>query len=388
MGILDVFRNKKKSEVELIKKKICFEEIKESLKEEEKSLDEDEKEFFEWIENRIKIFKENLCECLIILKNVDVKSRKIEERAKILVKQGLDKYLESLDFLEKEIFYLRKENIQKFIFDFNKIFSEFERKSFNPYQRATYTIGKEIANVNNCIVGFFKEMEKWFKENKKLAEKRDTILEIYSQLFEFENKQNDLERVNIEDKGFDKRLKEINLREIKVLEERKNIEKSKEYLENKELVKKKNSLEKEIQRKITELNSSIDWKKIANIFHSDEKEMNKVREIRENFSERFLEEDLIELLKRAEILKKEFEEKKFEIEKELEELNIIKENIKPDSLSNLDREIDSIVSRKIILEEEKLKLKKRRENIEFEVRNLKERIANKTEELGDYEILF
>jgi len=387
MKIFNIFRKKKKIRDELIEKKIHFEEIRKFIREEEDLLKKKEEEFFEEIDNKIKFFKKNLCECLLILKNVDVKSRKIEERAKILVKQGLDKYLESVNFLEKEILDLQKENIQKFILDFNKIFSEFEKKSFNSYQRATYTIGKEISNVNNCIVGFFKEIENDFKENNQLIGKKDTIIEIYSQLINFENKQKDLERLRIEEEGFDKKLKEIKSKENSLIEEKKYIEKNKEYLDNKELVKKKNSLEKEIQRKIAELNYSIDWKKIANIFHSNEKEMNKIKEIRENFRERFLEEDLIKILKRAEILKKEFEERRVEIEKNLGELRILYDNIKPDSIDNLNMEINSIKSRKINLEEEGLKLKKRRENMEFELKNLKERIAKRTTEIGDCKLI-
>ncbi|HKL23628.1 MAG TPA: hypothetical protein VJ895_02655, partial [Candidatus Nanoarchaeia archaeon] len=180
-------------------------------------------------------------------------------------------------------------------------------------------------------------------------------------------------------------IKINNLREnIKNREEKiQEIKNSNEYIENKNKEKKKAEKIKKLEHEIESLKEIVDFKSLANFYHSFEREMNLVKECRENFRQIFKrskENNFLTLLEGANLLDNKTMEKikKIdELKKEIEEISIEELGIEKieNEIKDMGIEIENIFS------EIKSKNKKVKQ-IDEEIGELKNQIISKIYEIG------
>jgi len=129
----------------------------------------------------------------------------------------------------------------------------------------------------------------------------------------------------------------------------------------------------EYENKINELKTMIDFRKLSNLNHSDNKKMKTINELKENFKQNYNENKIINILKESSLYTQEIEKLIEQISDDKTQLNS-RESSMPDRLA---KEISS--------KEEKItSLKKEIESLSHEILN-EERIKQK---FTDSKILF
>ena len=384
MGILNFFR-KKPQEPEPEPEEIRFNEIENWLENNTKELKQKEFQIFDLIKERINLFIQQIDPKIKILEEIDVESKKAEERAKIIVKQGLDKYLEFVNTFIRELKEIETQVISQFIKDMNKIFSSFEKHSYIFYQRATFLIGDELAAVKKEINLFSGYFTKLFKENQKIIDSSNNISSTRLKLKQLDETTSIINKINLEIESLDNRILDKKEQQNKIKEDLKNIKTSKnheENLKNKEEIKLN---EKQLEEDSFKLKTLIDFKALSNAFHSEEKKMKTIKSYREDFQESLAKdngESILDLINKAELNSniianqiKQINEKKLEIAER-------KKLIKKDETKKLSEEIEKIKSEIETRSIEKIKHVKRIETIKEQKLRINLEIKEEIEKLG------
>lgn len=340
MGFWDFFRkNKDKEEIKV--ERISIAELKPWLLAKKRRIEKQEEDFLKLARRRIYQLIQELEQELAILKKINVDEKKAEEKLKLIVKENLNNYI---DYLERLVSRLREINKEKEIIEkINSIFSDFKKRSSISFEKATFLIGKELENVKESIGNFFRDLENILKENKDLIDKSKIVYSAEKRI----EKLNEIEKIK---SGTEKLINEYNnkinsLKDgIKTKEEEiENIKKSERFLaeskKKEELEKKKEELEKEIYK----LREIIDFKSLANFFHSFQKEMEVIKMYKENFKNSFQRvngEDILSLLKEAKLQNINILQKIEEITKKKKEINdLVFEDF---GIINIEKEIKKI----------------------------------------------
>jgi len=246
-----------------------------------------------------------------ILEEIDLSEKKAEEKVKLIVIQNLNNYIIHLKKLTNQLKEITNNNPQLSINQINNIFLNFEKNSSLNYQKATFLVGKEIGDMNNIIAVFSKNFQLILKENENLISTYQTLSIVKKNLNELENqkksKQDIINKVEL-------LSKDINLSKTKINSLKQNIGEIKNSREYKDELNIKQTIEdkkKQLQSKIIELKQLIDFKSLTNICHSNEGEMNIIKEHKENFIETYKKdnEDILNLLNQTRLLKQEITEK-------------------------------------------------------------------------------
>ena len=165
MGIFKFFRNRKAISSEVKVEDISFSDIEDWIKKKVEILLRNETETLRKAEDKLKEFYISVESKLEGLEKIDLKSKKEHERTKILVRQGLNNYVNSVRVLLRDLNGLDKNNLENFARELNKMFMHFEKTSAVFYGRATYLIGDEMAAVRNEIRIFYNGMLKEIGES-------------------------------------------------------------------------------------------------------------------------------------------------------------------------------------------------------------------------------
>jgi len=203
MGIFDFFRKIAKTDnvKEIVIEKLAFSEIKDWIERKIKENELKEKEILFMIRKKIEDIIKELREKIVILENFDVEARKEKDKIKNIVADNKEKYIESVENLIERLNKLEEPKLEKFIERIDKIFFDFNKRSFKNYERATILIGKEMASINEILKVFSKDLLKIFDGSKPITdsfkdlliikERLDTITQINKTL---EKEKNKLER--------------------------------------------------------------------------------------------------------------------------------------------------------------------------------------------------
>jgi hypothetical protein len=380
MGIFDFFK-KKKTEPEI--QSIGFDEIKESISKKRQEIEEKQREPKKQIEESLLELIKGLEESVVVLENVSLKDKKAMEREKLIVKQNLNNFIY---YLEKLVSDLKKLNLGSFealVNDTNSLFSEFEKKSIISFQKSTYLIGEELGGVRDNIARFFRSFNGVVKENKFLIEQMKTISAIKEKLNEIES----LEKIEYENKeiivSIEDKIKSLYNKIQEKKEEIARIKRSPAYIgqmnANQELEKTKTRLIIELQR----LKEMIDFKALAKVYHSAQKQMAIIKECRDNFKdsfERYGPEKLLELVDIKEINQEPIKEKIDLIDKIKQDIDNIK--IQEDITKALEKDIDYIKSKIAELISEKLKKEKLSRKFQENEEQIKVKIAGELKSLN------
>ncbi len=378
MGFFNLFKKKKKEIVE--DEVISWQSFPDWLENKKNEIKDRENKIFEESKEIIEKFIEDLDLQTSVLQETDLGDRKVEKRVKNIVEENLKNYIIHLEDLKKE---LKKINSGKnFIKKINNIFTTFENKSKINFAKANFLVRDETNNAKKLLKNFLKEIENVVKNNSEIIHEK-IINSIDEKKQEYENIVNgkaQLLKAIREDE-----IKINNLREnIKNREEKiQEIKNSNEYIENKNKEKKKAEKIKKLEHEIESLKEIVDFKSLANFYHSFEREMNLVKECRENFRQIFKrskENNFLTLLEGANLLDNKTMEKikKIdELKKEIEEISIEELGIEKieNEIKDMGIEIENIFS------EIKSKNKKVKQ-IDEEIGELKNQIISKIYEIG------
>ena len=378
MGFWDFFRGKDREKEEGRFEKISIEELKSWISNKKKQIEEQRENFLKIIQERISLLIQEFEEEVSVLKNIDVKERKVEEKIKLIVKENLLNYIAYLEKLISELKEIDKEgDITEKI---NSLFYNFKKRSSMSFEKATFLIGKELERVIGSINSFFKDLKNTFEENKDLTDQSKIISLIEAEMEKFYR----FKKTGLEIEGnineYSEKIGNLD-NNIKIKEEEiEKIRKSEKFLEESKKKQEIETKKQEIEKDINKLREMLDFKALTNFYHIFEKEMTIIKEYKENFKQAFQKtrgEDILSLLREAKLLSPEKLNKIQNItEKEREISRIV---IEENGTKDLETEIRKMKSEVDTLNSKKLEEEKKYKNLD---RSLKETIDSIRKEVS------
>ncbi len=343
MGFIDFFKKITGKSSKKEAEKIAFDEIENWIGNKEKEIKNKEKEILVLIKNRILEVNNELDEKLIALENVDIESKKVEDKIKLIVRQNLNNYINYTKNFMENINNLKEENLEKLITTVNGIFLNFDKKSCTSYQKATFLIGKEIAAVKGSITNLSRYLEKVFSKNKDIVDSSKIISFVKLKLRQIEEINETINSVDGRIKYLDEKIMKINEVNKKKLEEIEKIKGSKSYSENLKKQKEIKSAEKELEKEFYELKAMIDFKALSNIFHANQEKIGIIKAHKENFQASLYDEtNILSLLDEAGLNNETILTKIKQINDKKQEIIKNKEAIKKDETEDLLTEVKKI----------------------------------------------
>ena len=379
------FKKKKTQEPKTELEKINLNEIENWIDNKTKELGKKEKEIFNLIKEKIQSFILDIDKKTKTLEDIDIESKKVEGRAKIIVRQSLDKYLSFVKNFTKELTDIDKQNINQFIRNIDKIFSDFDKRSYIFYQRTNYLVGDELVTVKQEINNLSKYFTNLFNENKKTTYSFNLISSTKSKLTQLNETTIALDKINSEIKSLDKKIMEYKKQEINFLDKIEKTKITKDYLENIRKSDKIKLIEKQLENDILKLKSLIDFKKLTNTFHSNERKMEKIKNYKEDFQKKFAKnegDDILNLINEAKLDTSYVSDKIKQIKIKKQEISEGKKFIEENKVKKLLEKIEKI---KLELENiiiEKTKHIKRNEKIKENEKTILESTIPIITELG------
>ncbi|HEA46154.1 MAG TPA: hypothetical protein ENH99_00005 [Candidatus Pacearchaeota archaeon] len=370
MGILDLFKGlfKEKKVEEVVIEKLAFSDVGGWIENKIKENELKEKEIISVIRNKIKKHSNELNQKTKILGDFDVESKKVEDRLKSVVNESRKKYIEFLEIFIADLNNIEKEKLEEFISYVNKVFLDFNKKSHMNYQKTTILIGKEAGGVKDSLKDFSKELGGVFDENKKIVDSFKKTFLIKSKLTLILSIDRTLEKIgetipdlNEEIKGKEEESKNFS-------EEIEKIKKSPDYLERLRTQKKIEFLKEELKNDIFGLKQTLDFKALANFYHSFEREMNVIKEYKEDFRQAFQKDsgkNILGLLDEAKLNDETTSQKVNLIRTKLEKTSTYEKEIKEDETKGLYPKIKEVKLEIDGLKIEKVKEEKRQEKLKI-----------------------
>jgi len=391
MGFTDflkkVFRKKVEREKPENPDGIPLNEVNKWVKDKGDKIKSEEEKIIKAVQIKISGAIKELDEKIKDLEVVNVNSIKSEEKIKLIVKENLKKYLEDVSKFAHNLSGFSDlpetggKNLSRFFTNLERLFLEFEKRSYKNYEKATILIGKEAGEVRRTIKRLYDQLKKVFEENKGIID----ILNSISDIREIQGKVSNLSRFisDLEKKKYflDEKIKSIKEQNKKINEEIEEIKKSKEYSE---WLKEKGQIEplrREVEREIFSLKNMIDFRHLGNTFHVDEKKMHIVKLHKENFPEHFEKDQYSRILalinETSHKNKQEISEKIDQIRKEKEKITEMENSIKRDPLKEKFSGIEKNSMEIKSLENEKEKIQKSYEKTEEKRKKFLEKIGEK-----------
>lgn len=350
MGIFNFIKKlgKKKEIEEIVLEKLTLNELENWLEKKKKENEVKENEVLILVRDKINNFGAEIKTKINLLKEVDIKSKKAENRIKEIVKDSKSKYINEVEILIDSLENIKSTTFSEFTKKVDRIFLNFNKSSFKNYEKATILIGKEIVDVKGAFVLFSKDLLNIFNNNKEISElfQKIEFLKLKLDLLEPMNKnlsEIKKEIFSIEDK-IDEKNKE-NKELLNEIEEIKKSENHKNMLVKKQQIKK---LKEELKNDIFSLRQALDFKALSNFFHINEKQIKILKEHKENFQINFEKDNgkmILDLL----------EESKLNNDLILEKINLVKN--KKEEISNLEKELEEDLTKKLHLKLKEILIK-------------------------------
>jgi hypothetical protein len=373
MGFFDFFKKKSRDESENEQERVSLLEILPWIEKGEKEIEHKNQQIFLLLNDKKTAVIESITEKLNILENVDVDSKKAEDKIKYIVKENLSNYIYYVrDFLKK-LSNLEMVKIQKFIENVDALLLDLNNRSNLSYSKTNILIGKELTTIKEELKAFSKFLINILNENKNYFEHSKIINTIRLQFYQLKKSEENINKIDLEIKRIDERIKEIKENQ-KELENR--VERIKGTPEYEESVKKQEKLgltRVELENEIHSLKESINFKSLRSILHTNEKKMRIIDSFKENFSDEFKKdngETLINLLKEGGVINKKISGSIGKIKRLEKEIIYERENMKGSGIQGLisgiarmNYEINSLVNEKITEKKRQEKLSENNLNI-------------------------
>jgi len=283
MGMFDFFRKK-----EVVRERVeigSFGEAEKIFGERVEVLREKERVVLADVVGRLDGFYVSVEEKLKVLGGVDIESKKEYEKAKILVRQGLDKYAGLVRGLLGDLKVLEKENLVEFVGNVSRVFVGFEKGSAKVYERATYLVGDEMMSVRNEIRKFYNGLLKTF--GGSLVGDLRKCDEIRLKLDEVSGMEGKLAGLKGEVGLNEDVVGKLKEGVVGLKGEVEEVKRSEEYAGYLRVRGEVGVLSGRIEREILKLKGMIDFKRLVGIVHSNERELSVVKKFRDGFVSEF-----------------------------------------------------------------------------------------------------
>lgn len=284
------------------------------------------------------------------IKNVDLGKHKVEIKIKAIVKQNLDNYAEYLGRLIDGLKSLDDVGLDRIVARINFLFYDFEKKSAITFQKATFLIGKELEAVRLTNRSFFKDLKAMLDLNSELGERTRVVYGLNDKV----------ESLKEQDKIIDDIKKKIKEKETSVYEsenyvferekEMKEIEGTGEQRRIEEIKSNLNSSNEKLKQSISGLGSTINFKAIASVFHTNKKKMDIINEHKNKFESAFLEDNgkrILSLINESGLSHERIDEKLKEVQEHEKAFEYWKNELGKtgkDTLRELEKEIETAKS--------------------------------------------
>lgn len=359
MGFFNWFKKKEEiTETEPEKERIKLKEVLGWIKNKEKEAQLKNQEVFDLIQEKIELFIDETQKKLEILENVDVDSKKAEDRLKLIVKENLENYVYYVrDFLRK-LEGLEIDTIERFLKKVDYLLMELDKRSNLSYQKVTILVGKEMAVIKEEIKNFSKFLIDIFNEKKGELESLKKIDFVRSRYDQFIKLDESIDKID-EEMGFlEIKIGKEREEEQKIFEQIDKVKGTPEYAENEKRLRRIEAKEDNLGGEILKLKRTVDFKALGNIFHVDRKKMEILNYYKENFQAEFQKEngenllklieesglnsdDFLEQMNKVRILKKEIVKEKYGMkENKVQELYSKKNKIGYNIMSLTNEKID------------------------------------------------
>jgi hypothetical protein len=324
--------------------KVSFEKIDDWLKDKEKDVRNKEEVIYYSIKEKILSFVNDVDKKLPVLEDVNIDSVNSVKRINAIVKAGLNNYVSHIKTLSKNLKELDDANLDGLIKKIIYLFSDFDKKTYVNYQKASVLVGRELTDLHDSIVNFSNFFTKILDENKELLESSKMIFVIKDKLCQIEKVNENIYELSVRIKSINTKITSIKERTSKMSGYIEEIKKSDSYLENQKKLDALNLEEKEFLDELYKLKQDIDFKVLGNLYHVSEKKMSIVRKYRDDFSDSFLKDNGLEftdLLLDAKLSTDEITSKIKVIIDKKNELDQNKSQITPDETKELSSKIRS-----------------------------------------------
>ena len=376
MGIFSIFKKKPAQEdleAEEPIEKLNYSELNPWIKKYSKKLGTEEEKAIDLIKQTITQYVKELKSRIAILQEVDVDEKKSQDSYKTIAKSGREQYIELLGQMFERFENLPKNNLKEFIERVNTIFLDFEKTSRKNYERATILIGKEMVAIKDTMKDFSKELLPIFQEKREIVTKQLNLEKALEKIDNFESNEKELENAIEETAMLEKRLtqKEGSIKDLK--KELEELKKSRDYLENLSNKRKIETSEDDLKRSIMNLKQTIDFKALASFFHINPKQMEIVKECREDFYSCFMKDSgnsILKLLEESKLIQRNIREKFQEIKEQIKDLEATKKQITKDPTSAMQTQIENLEAEVEEIEREREKTLAREAKNEEEKQSL------------------
>jgi hypothetical protein len=359
MGFFDFLKgkNKKPESEEEKKEKVGLFEITPWIEKKEKEVEYKNRQILILLNDKRVAVIDSITQKLNVLENVDVDSKKAEDRMKFVVKENLSNYVYYVrDFLKK-LLNLEMVGIEKFIANVDALLLELDKRSNLSYQKTNILVGKEITTIKEELKDFSKFLIDVINENKSYLDYSKTINTIRLQFYQLRKSEENISRIDAEIKEIDHRIRETKENQKELQEGIEKIKGTPEYEEN---ARKQEGLElnrRGLEKEISNLKGLIDFKSLKSVFHVNEKRMRIIDAFKENFSAEFKRDNgemLLSLLEEANLVNKKTSNTIEKIRKLEREIIKEKERMRGDGIqgllegiSRMNYEVDNLVNEKI-----------------------------------------
>ena len=384
MGIFDFL--KKEKEKEIISEKLTFSEIEDWIERKGKENEIEERELVISIKDRIKNLDNELEIKLSLLDEIDIESRKEDGRIKRVVSNSRIQYIGAINNLMANLGNLKETSFPDFIKKIDRALSEFNKTSFKNYERTTILIGKEMADIKEEVKSFSKDLVEIFNNNKEISELSQRIGLIKSKLNLLDSTEKNKIGIKKTIISLDEKIKQEEKENQRCLTEIEKIKQSENYKNMLEKKEKLNILKEEFREKILTLKQLIDFKALTNFFHTNEKQMNILKEYKTDFYTNFEQDNgkrILDLLEESKLNTNIISERENLIKSKKEILENYEKEIEKDETHNLNYKIEKITIEIENLKIEKVKERKRKEKLNI---NKEELASSLKQELGKINI--
>ena len=384
MGIFDFL--KKEKEKEIISEKLTFSEIEDWIERKGKENEIKERELVISIKDRIKNLDNELEIKLSLLDEIDIESRKEDGRIKRVVSNSRIQYIGAVNNLMANLENLKETSFPDFVKKIDRALSEFNKTSFKNYERTTILIGKEMADIKEEVKSFSKDLVEIFNNNKEISELSQRIGLIKSKLNLLDSTEKNKIGIKKTIISLDEKIKQDEKENQRCLTEIEKIKQSENYKNMLEKKEKLNILKEEFREKILTLKQLIDFKALTNFFHTNEKQMNILKEYKTDFYTNFEQDNgkrILDLLEESKLNTNIISERENLIKAKKEILENYEKEIEKDETHNLNYKIEKITIEIENLKIEKVKERKRKEKLNI---NKEELASSLKQELGKINI--
>jgi hypothetical protein len=373
MGFFDFFKKIGKTEYERGQERVSLLEVVPWIEKEEKEIEHKNEQIFLLLKDKKISVIESITEKLNVLENVDVDSKKAEDRIKYIVKENLSNYVYYVREFLKKLSNLEMGKIQKFIENVDALLLDLNNRSNSSYSKANILIGKEITTIKEELKSFSKFLIDILNENKIYFEHSKIINTIRLQFYQLRKSEESIHKIDLELKEIDNRVKEIKENQKELQNRIEKIKETPEYMESIKKQEKLESLRSELENEIRILKENINFKSLRNVFHINEKRMRIIDSFKENFSAEFKKDNgeiLLNLIEEGGLLNKKISNSINKIKRLEKEIIYEKENMKSDGIqgliegiSRMNYEINGLVNEKIAEKKRQEKLSENNLNI-------------------------